>query len=559
MNRSFKIALVSLFVVPALTLSLLLYFADDINTTPQKRKAKQVPEKHVEDMETKFEVMWKSLPAPSEADDMGNLNIPVDYKGRIKPHIIKSESKVRYLIGNLEKNPIYPKIIKSFYFYRNVPGQWDKKKAIGLVNARMKTMQAGESKLWFQLAGVDAYARRYTRDVPNPGPSYANIFKYAKKLSELDLELFYRLIKEMIYQPSIFRRVREPREPRYLKQIIIELLPTYLAIEKLSDKEPTLPVIIPVMMRPFLVKFDKRKGKSFNEIYRSMLISQPIEILEKRLPQAIDHPEFAAQPDNIKRRLYAHMALRYCIDEYARDKQLMWLKKSVKVGGRCSRLLFFYFSYITHQYSKDRKQKKLEREFAYLKNTGLVHSGKKKPEFTREMAEYIEKNYVAGDRQKYVKLDNKLRVKYPNMYGPIQYLELVHLRSSKKARKDLIVNYHKACNKVYKKVLKDFSRPFDALEIFKFLNRVRQEKQAYKYLDDMISHINDPSEMRLRLAYIVAKKYAKNDRAKALSVINRVDLAKYDISSGGKLAFRVKMLSNYKARLEKQNKQHIKK
>ncbi len=565
MNKSFKIALISLVVVPVVTFSLMVYFSGNVVVGHQKKKATQIPEEYRSNLKEEFEVMWKSLPVPTATNDLGEPDIPIDSQGRIKPHIIKSESEVRYLINNLEKNEIYPKILKSFYFYRNVPGQWDKKKAIGLINARMKTMPAGESKLWFQLAGVDAYARRYTKDVPDPGPSYVLIFKHAKKLSELDVELFYRLIKEMTYEPSPFANVRKPREPRYLNQIILELLPAYLSVKVLSDKEPGLTNVAPYMMKPFLKKFDERKDRSFNEIYRSMLISQPIDILEKRLPQLLVHPEFVSQSDNIKRRLYSHMALRYCIDEYARDKQLMWLEKYVNAGGGYSRLLSFYCSYISFAFSKDRTQKKLEKEFAYLHNDGaagkanLVYHDKKNLQFTREIANYIEKKYVVGDRQQNVKLDNELRIKYPNMYGPIQYLKLVDLQKNEQGRKKMVTDYKKACDKAFKKALRDSSRSFDALEMFKFMKRMQMENQGYKYLDEMIDHLQDPSELRLRLAYIVVSKYKKNYQQKALSVLDKIDLSKYDTSNGGTLAFRVKMISNLKLGLKKQKIQSSKK
>ncbi len=506
---------------------------------------------------------WIALPAPAPTEN-SNLKpeFPLDSKGRIKAHIIKSESEVRYLINNLEKNEIYPKILKSFYFYRNVPGQWDKKKAIGLIDARMKTMPAGESKLWFQLAGVDAYARRYTQNVPDPGPSYAMIFSHAKKLSELDVELFYRLIKEMSYNGPSFKRGRQPRSVGNLSGIVMKLLPVYMSMPKLSDEEPVLPALSWNDIVPYLKNFDNKKDRSFNEIYRSMFISQPGDLLKKRISTAIRHPEFAKQPDSIKRRLYLHMANSYDINGKSSEKRLMWLKKAAEAGAGYSLLLNFYFSSAKQFKTSNKRLKYLEKKFAYLKNEKKGDEAKKgapvkgKQPVTREIAEFIEKNYVPDPDNAlvYCLFQEKLNKKYPNVHDAFLYMDLVQLRKYEKSRKKFIAKYNRACNEILKKALSDSGNPDDAMNIYKFLIQANQKDLAYKYLDNVFEKINDPSETKLRIAYILAKEYAKHDIGNAVTILSKVDLSKYDTGNGGRLAFYVKMVTNYKARLKKLSK-----
>ena len=550
MNKTLKVTLLSLFVIPVIVLALLLYFTNDISPLPTKKtqdKAKKLVKQ--ENAEAKPEIEWIALPAPSETKDKYKPQIPVDAKGRIKPHIIKSESEVRYLVNNLEKSPIYPKIIKSFYFYRNVPGQWDKKKAIGLIDARMKTLKPGESKLWFQLAGIDAYARRYVKGVPNASMSYAYIFRYSDKLAELDPKLFYRLISEMTLTVSEIKRARHPLPVNNQEAIILELLPVYLNIHKLSCGEPMLPRTLHwEKLKPLLSKMDKDNSNNFNYLYRSIFLPLPFKELDRRVPQTINHPDFTSQPAKIKQQFYLYLNRCYVFAGF--DKQLKWLTKAVEAGSGYSKLLRFYYSYLSQVLYSTRRLVYLEKKFS---NTSKPK--KMPPYISKKEIKEIKNLYIINGKDNYNKLREKLLTENSRLSAKVQYLELLYLRDSKKERKEFLISYKPPYKELLAKALKDYSRPDDAINMFYFIrDKLKKEDKAYKYLEAFLNNIADPSKIKLRIVYILAKKFAKEDKTKALAVIHKVNLLKYDTNSGGALAFRVRLLSGLKNRLQKPKK-----
>ena len=572
MKKTFKIVL--LLLVPVVILAILILYltnnkSDSLPSTadkiPQEETEKPVKQKKAE---TKTKINWIALPAPPETKDKSKPNIPVDSKGRIKPHIIKSENEVRYLVNNLEKSPIYPKIIKSFYFLRNIKGQWDKKKAIGLIDARMKTFQAGESKLWFQLAGIDAYARRCVREVPNSSMSYAYIFKYSDKLANIDLELFYRLITEMTKITSR-RNVRQQSLVNNMQGILLELLPTYLLIKKLSSGEPTMPYAVNgKALEQLLKKMDKSNGNNFNYLYRCALLPLPIKELDSRVSKVINHPEFASQPAKIKCQLYKYLEHRN--ENFGFKEHFKWASKAMENGAGYSKILNIYYDYLTQATLTD-ELKYLERQFSDISqkpnkkikklpkgasdlSSGLIISRRSVKE--QKILKEVEKLYAANGPKKYQELQVNLQKKYHGSSLALQYLRLLYLRDTVKSkRKNLIRLHEKSFNKLLAKALTDYTCPDDAVNMFYFIrDKLKKEGKAYKYLEAYSNNIADPSQVKLRIVYMLAKRFAKKDKAKALAIINKVNLSKYDISSGGALAFRVRMLSGFKKRLQKAEK-----
>jgi len=478
--------------------------------------------------------------------------LPLDERGRIKPHIITDETEARYLVDNLDKSPIYPNILKSFYFYRDVPKQWDKKQAIELLNKEMLKLKPGESRRWFLLAGVEAYARRYVQNVPNAGPSYANIFKYSEQLAKIDPDLFRQLLREMTYNETSRDRTRHPHFVSDLGTTMLELLPAYLTMPKLYNPEPELPTVPWRDLQPILDKLDKQQRNNFSYLYRSALLEIPLREADVRASMVTYHPEFINQPTDIKRQFYLNMSMKYAVSDEI--KQVKWLAIAVEsTGAGYSHLLNYYYSRLSKTASLSQRHLQLEKQFAtaIASNSDNAANSKTVAKFLDpKIKSEIESLYAASDSSQYDGLRSKLKKDFPTMPIALEYLELLNLKAMASQRQCLINQYQPIFDNLLEKALKDYSRPQDVMEIFEFVNeKMKLEDKAYAFLDDFTASKPAASEMNLRAVYVLAKYYAKQDKTRALSVIDRINYSQYDIDNGGAIAFRVRLLKSYESRL----------
>ncbi len=292
-----------------------------------------------------------------------------------------------------------------------------------------------------------------------------------------------------------------------------------------------------------------------------------------RVAKVINHPKFASQPARIKCQLYKYLEKRHKYSSF--DEHFKWACKAMENGAGYSKILNIYYDYLI-QAKLTKELRFLENKFSYIsklrKKSPAVSNRKVKktydpkvkhlsPRATKKQKlpkEYpvikeVEKLYAANGPKKYQELQAKLREKYFNSSLVMEYLRLLYLRDTIRQSKKKVMQLHrKSFRELYAKALTDYTCPDDAVNMFKFIHdKLRKEDKAYSYLETCVNNIADPSKTKLRIVYMLAKKIAKKDKAKASAIINKVNLATDDTSSGGALAFRVRMLSGFKRRLQK--------
>lgn len=457
-----------------------------------------------------------------------------------------SASEALWLVKHIDENFYYPILMRELFFRLNILDA-EKQNILYHIDREIITTPVG-SKRWGTLRMLDAYGRRYCSNVQSAANSYAEILKYKREFQKYPY-LCFQIMADIDFASNSDAGIDASMNPllalyalqhgKMLKlqkrEALMRLwLPIYLTTPDLSPEEnPGQIHIYPISgweMFKLYKELDPQYIKSFNYLYRTVMVGDDTSLKTVRADLALKHQDFSHQSERIRRNIYLALASAGNIE--SRQK---WYQIAMdKAGAGYSPLLKLYWRQYKTTCLYSEQIAKVEKN---LQKHPLDITTRKKIDklFSIYHSPYLVKKELGKDVA-----DQPVVEEYINL--------LVLKIGQGKANTGL--KYKELFDKTLKKALSDYSYPSDIIKMYLFIATELQNcEQATQYLKGFINLTKDPDIDRIAAIYALYRtEISEEDK---ISLLKKIDLKKYDL---GKL----NITSLQAAFLKKQQEQHSK-
>ena len=414
-----------------------------------------------------------------------------------------NSSEAMWFVKHIDENFYYPILLRELFFKLNTLDA-KKQNILYHIDREIVASPVG-SKRWGILYVLDAYGRRYCSNVQGAASSYANMLKHKDEFQKYPY-LCFRIMADIDFVSnrdagieagmnpllSLYAFKQRKRLKLRKRAALMRLwLPVYLTAPDLSLEEQSGQInIYPLSgWETFKLykELDQKYIKSFNYLYRTVMVSDDASLKAARAKIALKHPDFSRQPEKIRRGIYLALAGAGKI-----ESRLKWCQVAMnKAGAGYSALLKLYWS---RYRTASLHTKNVAKAETRLQNHPLDNTTRKK----------IDKLFSIHHSPYLVK--KELGEKVASQPAVREYINLLISKLVQAKTNTKLIKYKKLFNETLKQALSNYSYPSDTIRMYSFiLKELQNREQATEYLEEFVNRADDPSINKIAAVYILCQ------------------------------------------------------